>query len=180
QLVRHGGVFPVQVLRLFRNGAGRCEERWMDEHIIVDGPVRPLRGAIIDDNRNPLDWWVAKHNAYASKEVVDMLYRSGRADHPAGRAGIKRWVKMHLYRRLPGGMRAGLYFFYRYVLRLGFLDGPQARQFHVLQGFWYRYLVDAKLTEVHRFMQTECVDEATAIAAVLGVDVGQTGKVKAA
>jgi len=178
QLVRHGGVFPVSTMRLFRNGKGRCEARWMDEHIVVDGPTAHLRGRIIDDNRNPLDWWVAKHNGYASREVVDVLNRDygfmpAPTDLPGrGRVALKRRVKLHLYARLPAGLRAGAYFFYRYVLRGGFLDGPQARAFHVLQGFWYRYLVDAKLAEVRRHMADTGAVPADAIRDVLGVDIG--------
>ena len=48
QLVRHGGVFPIPTMRLFRNGRGRCEARWMDEHIVVDGTTAHLHGQIID------------------------------------------------------------------------------------------------------------------------------------
>lgn len=177
QMVKYGGLFPVPIMRLFRNGRGRCEARWMDEHIVVNGPTAHLHGEIIDDNRNPLDWWVAKHNAYASREVVDVLNREYQflpdAGALPGRSGtaMKRWVKLHIYGRLPAGLRAGAYFFYRYVLRLGFLDGPQARSFHVLQGFWYRYLVDAKLAEVRRHMAATGWGPVAAIDAVLGVDV---------
>jgi hypothetical protein len=39
------------------------------------------------------------------------------------------------------------YWFYRYFLKLGFLDGRQGLVYHFLQGFWYRFLVDAKLYE---------------------------------
>ena len=149
----------------------------MDEHIVVDGPTAHLRGRIIDDNRNPLDWWVAKHNGYASREVVDVLNREfgfmpAPTDLPGrGRAALKRWVKLHLYACLPAGLRAGAYFFYRYVLRGGFLDGPQARAFHVLQGFWYRYLVDAKLAEVRQHMATTGVPPEVAINDILGIDL---------
>lgn len=176
QPIRHGGLFPIRVLRLFRNGAGRCEERWMDEHIIVDGPTADLPGEIIDDNRNSLDWWIAKHNGYASREVVDILNQTHQflpqetiGDLRGGQAAGKRWIKEHIYARLPGGLRAGAYFFYRYVVRLGFLDGRQARSFHVLQGFWYRYLVDAKLAEVQRYMAAQNVGPVEAIEAVLGL-----------
>jgi glycosyltransferase involved in cell wall biosynthesis len=180
QPVRWGGVYPICVLRLFRNGAGRCEDRWMDEHIVVDGPTSVLTGDIIDDNRNTVDWWIAKHNGYASREVVDVLNRTHNfipqktIDQLRGgqQAGIKRWVKDNIYARLPGGLRAGLYLFYRYVLRFGFLDGRQARSFHVLQGFWYRYLVDAKLAEVRRYMATHDCKPQAAILDVLGIDVG--------
>lgn len=149
--VRHGGVHPVQVLRLFRYGAGRCENRWMDEHIAVTGPTASLDGDIIDDNRKPLGWWIAKHNGYASREVLDLLTQP---DGPplTGRPGLRRRLKQRIYLPLPGGLRAGLYFLYRYLVLGGILDGQQARAFHVLQGFWYRYLVDAKLAEVRRYM----------------------------
>ena len=185
QPIRHGGMFPIRVLRLFRNGAGRCEDRWMDEHIIVDGPCADLSGEIVDDNRKPLDWWVAKHNSYASREVVDILnqqYHFLPGDSIArlrgGRqAEVKRWIKEHLYARLPGGLRAGFYFFYRYVIRLGILDGPQARAFHVLQGFWYRYLVDAKLAEVRQHMAATGASPVMAIRAVLGIDPTGNGAI---
>lgn len=187
QPVRYGGVFPVRVLRLFRNGAGRCEDRWMDEHIIVDGPTTNLSGEIIDDNRKSLDWWIAKHNSYANREVVDILntehqFFSHGTDGALGRGqqvGIKRWIKENVYAHLPGGLRAGVYFFYRYVLQLGFFDGRQARAFHVLQGFWYRYLVDAKLDEVRRYMAETDACPVKAIQNVLGVDVRTTLQEKA-
>lgn len=176
--IRHGGVFPIRVLRIFRHGAGRCEDRWMDEHIKVSGPVAELAGEIIDDNLNPLTWWTAKHNAYASREVVDLLnLEHGFMPHDTvaglgtGQAGAKRWLKEKVYARLPGGLRAFMYFFYRYVLRLGFLDGREGLAFHVLQGFWYRFLVDAKRAEVRAYMARHSVDAPTAIREVLGIDV---------
>ena len=173
QLVRFGGVGAVPTLRLFRNGAGRCETRWMDEHIVVTGPVVRLRGGLLDDNRKPVDWWLDKHIAYANREVVDLMLADG-AD-PAGvlrgKPAVVRWLKTRIYRRLPAGWRAGGYFLYRYLLRGGVFDGPRARQFHVLQGFWYRYLVDAKLAAVRRYMAETGAGPETAISAVLGIDL---------
>ena len=179
QPVRHGGLFPIRVLRLFRNGKGRCETRWMDEHIIVDGPLAAFSGQIVDDNRHSLDWWTAKHNSYASREVVDILNKEFgflpqdvlAARTTGKQAAVKRWIKEELYARLPLGARAAVYFLYRFVLRGGFLDGPQARAFHFLQGFWYRYLVDAKLAEVRRHMARKVVDPVSAIAEILNVNV---------
>lgn len=181
RLIRFGGVFPVRVLRLFRYGRGQCEYRWMDEHIHVAGQVVHFNGELIDDNMNPLTWWTDKHNRYASREAVDLLnleYGFGRADAAAcaggggvqGR-GLKRWLKESVYARLPGGFRAFAYFFYRYVLRLGFLDGRAGASFHFLQGFWYRYLVDAKVSEVRRYMRMQRCDVTVAIERVLGIRV---------
>ena len=178
-VIRHGGVFPIRVLRLFRYGKGECENRWMDEHIKVAGPTLDVRGEIIDDNLNPLSWWTDKHNKYASREAVDLLnleYNFMPHDSVASlrggkQAGVKRWLKEVIYARLPGGFRAFAYFFYRYVIRLGFLDGQPGTAFHFLQGFWYRYLVDAKVAEVKRYMREHRVDIRVAMERVLGVKV---------
>ena len=179
RLIRHGGVFPVRVLRLFRYGRGQCENRWMDEHIKVAGPTVDLQGEIIDDNLQSLTWWTAKHNSYASREAVDLLnLEYGFMPHDSvaslrggKQAGVKRWVKEVLYARLPGGFRAFAYFFYRYVIRLGFLDGSAGTAFHFLQGFWYRYLVDAKVAEVKRYMADTGCDAVEAIEQVLEIKV---------
>ncbi len=179
KLIRHGGVFPISVLRLFRYGKGECENRWMDEHIKVAGPTVQFRGELIDDNLNTLSWWTTKHNNYASREAVDLLNlqygfmaRDSVADLRSGsQAGIKRWIKETVYARLPGGFRAFAYFFYRYFLRLGFLDGQAGTAFHFLQGFWYRYLVDAKVAEVRRYMREERVSVVVAVERVLGIKV---------
>lgn len=179
EMIKFGGVFPVHVVRLFRKGRGRCEARWMDEHIATDGPTISFSGKLIDDNRNSLTWWTEKHNRYSSREVVDILnqaYPFMEHDSIAnltggGQAGTKRWIKERIYAHLPPGLRAAAYFFYRYVIRLGFLDGPAGRSFHVLQAFWYRYLVDAKLQEVRRYMKSNDSDVREAIQMVLGIDV---------
>ena len=179
RLIRHGGIFPVRVLRLFRYGRGQCENRWMDEHIKVTGPTVDFKGELIDDNLNSLTWWTDKHNKYASREVVDLLnLEFGFMPHDSvaklrggSQAGLKRWLKERVYARLPGGFRAFAYFFYRYVIRLGFLDGQAGSAFHFLQGFWYRYLVDAKMAEVKRYMQSHNTDIRDAIHKVLGIRI---------
>jgi glycosyltransferase involved in cell wall biosynthesis len=178
--IRHGGLFPIRVLRLFRHGRGHCEDRWMDEHITVMGEVAHFAGEIVDDNRNNLTWWTAKHNAYASREAVELLdlecrfiQRERAAQmHAGGQATAKRWIKERVYARLPGGGRAFAYFLYRYVLRLGFLDGAEGLAFHFLQGFWYRFLVDAKLRELRRHMARTGADAAAAVRDVLDIDLG--------
>lgn len=177
--IRFGGMFPTSMVRVFRKGRGSCENRWMDEHIKVDGECVTVRGEILDDNRNSLTWWTTKHNSYSNREAVDILngeygfirQESISALGSRREADTKRWIKENIYNRLPTGIRAFAYFFYRYVLRLGFLDGKEGAAFHVLQGFWYRYLVDCKVLEVKRHMQAHGSDPVTAIREVLGIDV---------
>jgi hypothetical protein len=179
RLIRHGGVFPIQVLRLFRYGRGQSENKWMDEHIKVSGRTVAIPGEIVDDNLNTLSWWTEKHNRYSSREAVELLnleYHFMPHDTVATlrggqQTGVKRWIKENIYAKLPGGFRAFAYFSYRYFGRLGFLDGSAGTAFHFLQGFWYRYLVDAKVDEVKRYMRTHGGDIKDAIRIVLDVPV---------
>ncbi len=177
--IRHGGMAPLWVTRVWRNGRARCEARWMDEHMVLSaGRVARLPGAIVDDNLNSLTWWTQKHNLYASREAVDLLdrrYRLGLADETSvglnRQARLKRWLKTRVYARLPLGVRPWLYFFYRTVLRLGILDGARGIMFHTLQGLWYRLLVDAKVAEVERAMRQDGDELRVAVRRVLGIEL---------
>ncbi len=152
--VRHGGLYPTRILRLWRTGRGRVEARWMDEHVIVDGEVVALKADFADINLNSLGWWTAKHNDYATREAIQQLLPA--VAGPAGDIGTqarrKRWLKNRVYNRLPLGLRPLLYFLYRYLLRGGFRDGWQGLVFHGLQAGWYRFLVDAKIAELRAAM----------------------------
>jgi len=172
--MRWGGVDPVWQLRLFRNGRGRCEMRWMDEHIEVTGATLRTDVVIDDINLNSLTWWTDKHNRYASREAIDILFGERREAASAihGQAGLKRWLKTNLYLRLSPGLRSILYFLYRYVVRLGVLDGREGFYFHLLQGLWYRTLVDAKVQEIRDRSRADGEGLESAIAAVTGFHVG--------
>jgi glycosyltransferase involved in cell wall biosynthesis len=176
--LRHGSLYPVRVLRLWRIGRGRLEQRLMDEHVTVQGRVIHVEADFADRNLKSLTWWTEKHNGYASREAVELLnleyqFLAGRSTAPlqvGSQASAKRWMKEAVYARLPGGLRALAYFFYRYVLRFGFLDGKEGLTFHALQGLWYRYLVDAKLAELREYMTEHGVGPVSAIERVLGVN----------
>ena len=160
--VRHGGRYPLILLRLWRTGQGRVEERWMDEHIVVwGGRTVTFPGGLSDINLNDLTYFTDKHNRYAVREAMDVIgakYGLFDQDQALDRrsasrqAGMKRWVKERIYNRMPLWMGPSAYFFYRVVVRLGFLDGASGMIYHVLQGFWYRYLVNAKVYEYERAM----------------------------
>lgn len=53
--------------------------------------------------------------------------------------------KKLIYDNLPAFWGPFLYVIYRLVFRLGVLDGPGGVSFHILQGFWYRYIVNLKI-----------------------------------
>jgi glycosyltransferase involved in cell wall biosynthesis len=138
-------------MRLFRSGTGSCEDRLYDQHFLCRGNVRKLRGLLHDHNVGSLSEWTARHNRWSDMESEELLRNADKSGQLA--AGLtsdprqRRRLYKGLYYRLPGGLRATAYFLYRYVLCLGFLDGPTGFYYNALQAFWFRLLVDAKLRE---------------------------------
>lgn len=157
QWIKRGGYYPIWLLRLWRRDKGICEELWMDEHIkLSEGTTVQFKNDIVDHNLNNLTWWTQKHNNYAIREVIDLLdikYNFTEANRVIPKLfgtqdQRKRFLKLK-YASLPLFTRPFAYFFYRYFVKLGFLDGKKGLIWHFLQGLWYRFLVDAKIYEVY-------------------------------
>ncbi len=158
--VRHGGRYPLLLLRIWRRGHGRVEDRAMDEHMLVSGGSTVTFDAdFSDDNLNDIGFFVDKHNKYASREAVEILkHRLGlgvreatvTARSTSWQTASKHWLKQHVYNRVPFTLSAPAYFVWRYVFQLGFLDGRSGLVYHFLQGGWYRFLVGAKVMEFER------------------------------
>lgn len=150
--IRHGGYYPTWLLRIFRVGAGRSEDREMDEHLILTkGNAVKFTKDFIDNNKKGLEFWIGKHNTYATREARAAMKRYAVAVETSlhgGQAERRRWLKEKVYAKFPLFVRPFLYYLYRYIFRLGFLDGVPGLIFHFLQGFWYRFLVDAKIYEI--------------------------------
>ena len=155
----HGGWYPAQQIKIIRNGFGASENKWMDEHLIIfSGETIAIDGDQTDENLNDLTWWTNKHNVYASREAINMLMIEYRLDEQNREvlpkfwgtdAERKRWLKLK-YIKAPLFIRPFANFFLRYILKGGFLDGKEGFIWHILQGFWYRILVDAKIFELKK------------------------------
>lgn len=148
--IKHGGYYPTWILRLFKQGKVRCEDREVDEHFTLsEGKAEKLKNDFADENLRSLNWWIEKHNNYASREATAYLKENKMSNDSLGGGQVsqKRKAKDSFYYKLPMFLRALLYWKYRYFIKLGFLDGIPGLIFHFLQGFWYRFLVDAKLYE---------------------------------
>ena len=136
--VRHGGYYPTWHLRLWQKGKGVYEEREVDEHLtLLEGKTAKLTHDFVDNNKNGIGAWIEKHNDYAEKEAREALKANSQLST----------YNLQLYYHLPLFWRARLYYFYRFVIRGGFLGSKEERLFHYLQGYWYRMLVDAKIYE---------------------------------
>jgi glycosyltransferase involved in cell wall biosynthesis len=154
--IEHGGYYPFWLLRIWRTGSGMCEEKWHDEHIKLDiGESQQMKYDLADHNLNNLTWWTNKHNNYANIEAMDLLnmkyeFNTKVATVAPDLFGTQeqrtRWIKKK-YANFPLFTRPFIYFHYRFFIRMGFLDGIPGLLWHFLQGFWYRFLVDAKIYE---------------------------------
>ncbi len=149
------GYYPTWILRLFRRGRGRCEDRTVNEHLIVDGPTGRLRNDLMHEDRKGVSEWIAKHNGYTTLEALELLNirvarECGEMDARlfGTQAEVKRWLRYRVWNRLPPLVRPLFYFFYRFVLTCGFLDGRKAFAYHFLQALWYPMLIDIKYLEL--------------------------------
>lgn len=160
--IRFGGYDPLNLLRIWRTGSGRIESRWMDEHIILnEGKTLQVSGEILHNNLNNHRWWTEKHNKYADREMIDILNKrydffgiDTQQKQPGNsQAKIKRLLKERVYNKLPLFIRPTLYFAFRYVLCLGFLDGKEGFAYHFFQAYWYRSVVDVRVFEAERLIE---------------------------
>jgi glycosyltransferase involved in cell wall biosynthesis len=150
------GIYPLKLLRLFKYGKGWCQEKWMDEHIrISDGEIIELKYDMVDHNLNNLGWWIQKHNGYSIREAFDLLdielgLSNTVKDAPLNLSeqALKTRNKKLKYVKMPLFLRAFLFFAYRYIYKMGFIEGQEAFLRHFFQGWWYRTLVDAKIYEI--------------------------------
>jgi len=80
-------------------------------------------------------------------------------------------MRNEVYNNFPLFSRAFLYFLYRYFIRFGFLDGKEGLIFHFLQGFWYRFLVDAKIYEIKKKANVESKKIKEVIKDLYNIDI---------
>lgn len=141
----HGGMYPWKKLSVYKTGYGDIEDRNMDEHIILSS------GRIIEARKDSkhlafrgLTFFTNKCNWYSTREAMDYFEQKNIDDT---NASTKTRLKMKVYYKLPLGLRAWIYYMYRYYFRMGFLDGKEGKIFAFLHAYWYRFLVDAKIYE---------------------------------
>ncbi len=152
--IKRGGFYPLRLLRIWRNGAAVMEQKMMDEHtVLMHGKSIDFDHDFVDENLSSLVKWTDKHNNYSTREAImrlDAQYHFLEQNQQNLHKSNKQF-----YLKLPLFLRAFVYFCYRYFIKLGFLDGRNGLIWHVLQGFWYQFLVDAKIAQVEYFSKKE-------------------------
>src|SRR5213593_4567579 len=127
--LKHGGLYPHYILRVFRRGAGRYEEKTEEHFVLTAGRAIYATNDFLEDNRqNTLKYWLKKHDDLSDGEIKDTLLETQDPNQDLkeslfdNKVARTRWFKIHVYVKSPLYLRAFLYFVYRYFVRLGFLD----------------------------------------------------------
>lgn len=147
--MKYGACYPNKSLRILKYGKASMEPRLADEKVLLNGPSSYINADIIDEPLKGMVSWTAKHLMYAEYESMMNIERVLLKDlNELDKLDrYKRYVQQNIYYRLPLFLRPFLYWFYRYFIRLGFLDGKEGFVFHFLQAFWYRFFVDVLIFE---------------------------------
>ena len=118
------------------------------EHIVVDGLTGKLKNSLLHDNVESLARYIAKHNEYSNWEARVWLkgeMSTGIAPSLFGtQAQRRRWLKQK-FLGIPGS--PVLFFIYKYLLRLGFLDGVPGLIYCGFQGLQF-FHIKAKIYEL--------------------------------
>ncbi|MHC4965578.1 MAG: glycosyltransferase family 2 protein [Planctomycetota bacterium] len=150
--IRHCGYYPSWNLRFFKRGRARYEERAVHEHMIAVGPTGYLDGHLEHHDRRGLEAYMAKHNRYSTLEAQEIVRQMGPDAGGTIDAGLRgdplqrrRWIKRHVYPRLPAKWL--FRFLFMYVLRLGFLDGLTGLRFCLFISS-YELQISLKIVEL--------------------------------
>jgi glycosyltransferase involved in cell wall biosynthesis len=148
--LRYGGHQDVWVLHVLHPPAARVVEQTRTlEYVRVDGPVGKLCHPLIHENRKGLSDWTLKHNFYAQREAEDRVERRRRKE-PVTEGRLKAFIHDRILTAIPPFFLPVLFFVYRYVFRLGFLDGRVGLIYYLLHDLWYPFLVAAKVDEIKK------------------------------
>ena len=118
------------------------------EHVLVPGKTGKLKNSLIHYNVESLSRYIQKHNEYSNWEV--RVWEQAKAEHGGlqpslwgSQAQRRRWVRCKAF-GLPGSPL--MFFLYKYVLRLGWMDGVPGLIYCAFQGIQF-FHIKAKLYE---------------------------------
>ena len=149
--IKHGGIYPLWIARIFRKGKAIYEER-TEEHLIIEGKTDKIKGDLIENNlKNRIEFFTLKHLETAKGEVREIFDKKFNknilSDKLINKNRLNRFFKINLFNKMPLFIRSLIYFIYRYIFRFGFLDGKAGFTFHFFQAFWYRMFIDMLVSE---------------------------------
>ncbi len=70
RLLQHGGIAVTWHCRLFRSGAGRCEDRLYDQHFVCAGEIGTIAADMLDHQEQSLDQLASRLTVVDAKQEV--------------------------------------------------------------------------------------------------------------
>lgn len=158
--LKYGGYRNFYLQKMFRYGKGVSDlNENMDHRFIIEGRSIVWKDAILNEENlkeNNIDFWVQKHIKYSSlvaeeeyERMQGLRIQTVKPDF-FGTIDEKKAFLKKLWWSMPLYLRPFLYFIYRFIFRLGFLESRQGMIFHFLQAFWFRLMVDIKIDELKK------------------------------
>ncbi len=147
QALRWGGVSSNYVMHLWRTGRAVFENRSVNEHAMVQGRTRKLSALVEHHDSRSIADWIDKHNRYSSMEALNAIngnLTGQLAPRLFGSPDERRIWLRQVFWLVPA--RHVMYFLFRYVARLGCLDGRPGFRYCFLRAS-YRYWTELKLIE---------------------------------
>ena len=142
-LVKYGGIYNRKILRIFRSGFGKCDNRNMDEHLIVKPKIVDSNFIFSDISLIEFKDFIIKHLNYANLESSSSFKDPNKEEFIYNKStSILKFLKSKFYLKVPRRLRPFLFFFYRMILRGGIFDNPDGFYFHLFQGLMYRSFVE--------------------------------------
>ncbi len=149
RFLKHGGAYPFVKINVFKKGKARFNERPLGDNVeLNEGTYLRLKNDCLHYDFKDLSTYVKKHVWYSELEVESYLRDLDTKDGNISKAAIlRKKIRNRIYYKLPLFLRAKLYFWYIFYLRLGFLDGKAGYIHAFIQAYFFRFLVDAKIYE---------------------------------
>lgn len=150
-------------LRLFRLSKVYLDHSEKEDvRFITEGKTVVLSGYTYEINNKEydIDLWIDKHQRYSTIYAIEETLHFYRVlswsflPKLFGNPDERNIYFKFFWYRMPLYVRPMLYFLYRYVFRLGFLDGKVGFVYHSLQAFWFRLMVDIKIADLRKKIQT--------------------------
>ena len=145
---------PQRKLALFRFGRGLFERinerRWSNldmevhEHPIIEGQIGKFKAQIDHNDDRGMRKFIERHVDYAQWEAARFRLMQAAPVAVGGPALTQR--QRAKYKFIRAWWYPGAYFFYTYVVRLGFLDG-WAGLVYAAMKFWYFTLIQAFIAD---------------------------------
>jgi len=144
--LRYSSLYPTWVVRVIHRQRVRYENRGHSETQTIEGKLASLEHDLIDENHKGIDEWFERQNRYASREAeYELSFEQDPlpwGDVVSSDALVRRHALKRLSWRIPA--RAIVYFFYAYLLRLGFLDGIAGYRFCLMKAAYQHTIVVKK------------------------------------